>query len=133
MQSYTVRLSKDAYNAVVLFQPPPPSTRPPVTGYKIFHNITGSVMVIIPQVTTVMENAGIQITTLEQTFPINNINIIISVIIASTRMFISALLCLLASIIISRKMTGRNTESCCDVVSLCYIFTKMYILLKYIA
>ena len=22
-------------------QPPPPSSRPPVTGYKIFHNVTG--------------------------------------------------------------------------------------------
>ena len=27
-------------------QPPPPSSRPPVTGYKIFHNITGSAVVI---------------------------------------------------------------------------------------
>ena len=27
-------------------QPPPPSSRPPVTGYQISHNITGSVMVI---------------------------------------------------------------------------------------
>ena len=26
-------------------QPPPPSSRPPVTGYKISHNTTGSVMV----------------------------------------------------------------------------------------
>ena len=30
--------------AAILSQPPPPSLRPPVTGYKILHNITGVIM-----------------------------------------------------------------------------------------
>ena len=40
-------------------QPPPASSRPPVTGYKISHNITGSVMVIFTSETKfVIENVA---------------------------------------------------------------------------
>ena len=43
----------------VFSQPPTPSSRPPVTGYRISHNTTGSVLVNQTTCTTfVIENAG---------------------------------------------------------------------------
>ena len=34
------------YMSFIVSQPPPPSSRPPVTGYKISHNITGSAVTL---------------------------------------------------------------------------------------
>ena len=64
-------------------------------------------------VSTVVDCIREATTTPEKTSPFNTINIVIAVIIASTSVVITGLLCLSVAIIIARRKKGRDTECCC--------------------